>query len=233
MRPENPPASKYTALVRAGQWFQAVPVQLQDQLLALAAVRRLAHGTRLFARGDAPDGLYCVVEGAVRISTISETGKEALLAIVEQPHWFGEIALFDGQPRTHDAWGEGESVLLHVPRQGLAALLDMHPAYWRYFGLLLTHKLRTAFSVLEETALLPAAGRLTRRLVTMAEGYGEWKSNTRRVIHVPQEQLGQMLSLSRQTVNQLLKQLEAQGVIRLTRGGIEILDIDRLRTLAT
>jgi CRP/FNR family cyclic AMP-dependent transcriptional regulator len=184
MRPENSPASKYTALVRAGQWFQAVPVQLQEQLLALATVRRLAQGTRLL-------------------------------------------------PRTHDAWAEGESVVLHIPRQGLAALLDTHPAYWRHLGLLLTHKLRTAFSVLEETALLPAAGRLTRRLVTMAEGYGEWKSNTRRVIHVPQEQLGQMLSLSRQTVNQLLKQLEAQGAIRLTRGGIEILDIDRLRTLAT
>nr|WP_318841070.1 Crp/Fnr family transcriptional regulator [Noviherbaspirillum aerium] len=205
---------------------------LQDRLLAIAVLRRFGGGQRLFARGDPPDGLYCVVEGAVRITGIAESGKEALLAIIEQPHWFGEIALFDGQARTHDAWTEGATAILHFPQHALTELLASHPAYWREFGLLLAQKLRMTFLAVEEAALLSAAGRVARRLVAISEGYGEWKGRSRRGIQVSQEQLALMLSLSRQTVNQILKQLEAQGVIRLSRGGIEILDIYHLRHLA-
>lgn len=223
---------KYIPVIRAGSWFQALPPDLQEQLVRLASVLRLDAGRRLFARGDPEDGLYCVVDGAVRITGMSESGKEALLAIIDPPHWFGEIALFDRQSRTHDAWSEGPTVLIHVPQDALTELLEAQPAYWREFGLLLAHKVRASFMALEEWALLPASGRLARRLVTIAEGYGEWKDRTRRIIHVPQEQLALMLSLSRQTVNQILKQFEAQGAVRLSRGGIEILDIDALRKLA-
>lgn len=220
------------ARLRSGSWFQALPAQLQDELLRLGQLRRVGGGQRLFARGDPPDGLYCVLEGAIRISNVSDEGKEALLTMIETPHWFGEIALFDGLPRTHDAVAEGPAELLHIEQKALLAVLDDNPAWWRELALLLTQKIRLAFLVLEENALLPAAGRLARRLVSMAEGYGEWKDRSRRIIAVPQEQLALMLALSRQTVNQILKQFESQGVLRLGRGGIEILDIDKLRVLA-
>lgn len=222
----------YTALLRTGSWFQALDTALQDRLLALAQLRRLHAGQRLFARGDAPDGVYCVLEGAMRVGGLSEAGKEAVLALVEPPHWFGEISLVDGRPRTHDAWAEGGVTLLHVPQQALLELLAAQPVHWRAFGLLLTHKLRLTFTAMEETALLPADARLARRLLTMAEGYGDWKDRNRRILHVPQEQLALMLSLSRQTVNQILKQFEARQALRLSRGGIEIVDIAKLRELA-
>ena len=91
----------------SGQWFSHLPVSLQDSLLSAARLRRLSPGQRLFKRGDPPCGLYAVLEGAVRVGAVSEQGKEALLSLVEPPHWFGEICLFDGQPRTHDAYGSG------------------------------------------------------------------------------------------------------------------------------
>ncbi len=225
-------AAKYAPLLRAGTWFQSLPSALQERLLAMMTVRRLDGGQCVFVRGDAPDGMYGVVEGAIRITTISEGGKEALLAIIEQPHWFGEIALFDGKPRTHDARSEGPTVLVHLRQEALRSMLDAYPADWREFGLLMTQKIRTLFLSVEEVALLPAPSRLARRLVAIAEGYGEWKDRSRRSIHIPQEQLALMLSLSRQTVNQILKQLESQGAIRLARGGIEIIDIDKLRSLS-
>ena len=81
----------YRSQLQAGRWFQGLPEALQTHLLALAQPRQLPPGQRLFARGDAPCGLYCVVEGAIRISAVSENGKEALLILVEAPHWFGEI----------------------------------------------------------------------------------------------------------------------------------------------
>jgi CRP-like cAMP-binding protein len=214
----------------SGQWFSHLPVSLQDSLLSVARLRRLSPGQRLFKRGDPPCGLYAVLEGAVRVGAVSEQGKEALLSLVEPPHWFGEICLFDGQPRTHDAYGVGQCTLLHIPQNTLLALLDEHPQHWRQLALLMSQKLRMTFINLEQLSLLPAPARLAHRLLMIAEGYGQL-DEPRRVLQLPQEQLAAMLSLSRQTTNQILKDLQGQGILRLGYGEIEILDVQRLRAL--
>lgn len=215
----------------SGQWFSHLPVSLQDSLLAAARVRRLSPGQRLFKRGDPPCGLYAVLEGSVRIGAVSEQGKEALLSVVESPHWFGEICLFDGQPRTHDAFGLGHCVLLHLSQTVMLTLLDEQPVYWRQLALLMSQKLRLTFINLEQLSLMPTAARLAHRLLMIAEGYGEIDP-PRRVLQLPQEQLASMLSLSRQTTNQILKDLQGQGIVNLKYGEIEILDAQRLRMLA-
>ena len=121
----------WRARLMTGQWFSHLPVPLQDSLLASARLRRLSSGQLLFKRGDPPCGLYAVLEGSVRIGAVNEQGKEALLSLVEPAHWFGEICLFDGQPRTHDAFGVGQCVLLHITQATLLKLLDEQPVYWR------------------------------------------------------------------------------------------------------
>lgn len=215
-----------------GQWFSHLPAPLQDSLLDAGKLRRLPSGQRLFQRGDPPCGLYAVLEGAIRIGTVSEQGKEALLSLVEAPHWFGEICLFDGQPRTHDAFAMGSCTLLHIPQATLLALLDEHPVYWRQLALLMSQKLRLTFINLEQLSLMPAPARLAHRLLLIAEGYGELDP-PRRVLQLPQEQLASMLSLSRQTTNQILKDLQGQGILNLKYGEIVILDVGRLRGLAS
>lgn len=219
------------ASLSSGQWFSHLPLVLQDSLLALARERRLAPGQRLFQRGDPPCGLYAVLDGAVRIGTVSEQGKEALLSLIEAPHWFGEICLFDGQPRTHDAYAVGPTLLLQVPQAALLQWLDSHPEYWRQLALLMSHKLRLTFINLEQMTLMPAAVRLAHRLLMIAEGYGEIE-HSRHILQLPQEQLASMLGLSRQTTNQLLKELQGQGIVQLHYGEITILDPQGLRAAA-
>jgi CRP-like cAMP-binding protein len=219
------------ALLQRSAWFRSAPADMQAQLVETGRVVRLQAGERLFSRGDADDGLFCVLDGLVRIGAASPAGKEALLAVIEPVNWFGEIALFDNRPRTHNAYAERDSVLFHVPRAALAALLERMPAFWHVFGLLLTHKLRLAFDAIEEAALLPAAQRIARRLLLMAGGYGE-PGTLRHVLRVPQEDLAMMLALSRQTINQVLKQFETQGALKLRYAEIEIADVHKLRALA-
>ncbi|MGY2262516.1 Crp/Fnr family transcriptional regulator [Pseudomonas sp. SDO55104_S430] len=221
----------WRARLMRGQWFSHLPVSLQDSLLKAARLRQLTAGQRLFQRGDPPCGLYAVLEGAVRIGSVNEQGKEALLSLVEAPHWFGEICLFDGQPRTHDAFAMGPCTLLHIPQTALLALLDEQPVYWRQLALLMSQKLRLTFINLEQLSLMPAPTRVAHRLLMIADGYGQL-DQPRRVLQLPQEQLASMLSLSRQTTNQILKDLQGQGIIGLAYGEIEILDAVRLRALA-
>ncbi|GAA4420603.1 Crp/Fnr family transcriptional regulator [Acidovorax lacteus] len=222
------------ALLRTGRWFAGLPDALAQALMGMARVRTLAAGEVLFLRGDAPCGLYAVLRGGVRISGTGGTAEQArssLLIRLEPPSWFGEIAVFDHAARTHDAHADEPTTLLHVPQDRLRDWLAAHPEHWHALALLLTDKLRTAFVAMEELALLPAPQRLARRLVWMAEGYGQWNDAglSRRQLSLSQEQLALMLAISRQTTNQILKDLEARGLLRVQRGVIEILDLPGLR----
>jgi CRP/FNR family transcriptional regulator, cyclic AMP receptor protein len=230
--------SAVTALLERSAWFAGAPEALRGGLRAAGRVRTLRAGERLFLRGDPADGIYCVLEGAMRVGAASAAGREALLALVVPAQWFGEIALFDLGARTHDAYAERDTTLFHVPRAALVALLDGTPAWWRVFGLLLAQKLRLAFDAIEETALLPATPRVARRLLLLTTGYGEAGHDGARggrvvrVVRVPQEDLALMLALSRQTVNQILRQFERDGLVALRYGEIEIVDAARLEQQA-
>ena len=223
--------SDLAALTVPGGWFASIPQALREALLTNAEIRTIAAGQRLFARGDAPDGIYCVLTGVVRVTGITENGQEAILAMLESPQWFGEIALFDNEPRTHDAWAESDAKLLRVSQRALEKMLSERPDDWRHFGRLLTQKLRSVFVAMEDIFLLPPTARLARRLLSMAKGYGAWTDHTSRVISISQEQLGLMLSLSRQTVNQSLRELEDAGSIHRHRGSIEMVDLRKLEAL--
>ncbi|GAB2181686.1 Crp/Fnr family transcriptional regulator [Denitratisoma sp. agr-D3] len=194
----------------------------------MAVVRRIDDGQRLFARGAAADGLYSVLAGAVRVSVVADSGKEAIVNLFEAPHWFGEIALFDGERRTHDAHGVGDTTLLHLPQAPLLALLQREPAYWQDLGRLLTHKIRHLLTLFDDAVLQPAEVRLARRLLAFFDGYGHAPGAVAS-IRLGQESLGQMIGATRQTVNLILRQFEAEGIVDLGRGDIRLLDEDALR----
>lgn len=230
--PPSDPATlshPYPLLMRQDYWFATAPAAFQQGVLRLAQLKRLAPGQTLFSRGDPPNGLYCVLEGALRVSGLTEAGKEALLTLLEPPSWFGEIALFDGMPRTHHACADGATVLWHLPQEPLKALLDEDPSHWRHLGLLMALKLRLVFVGMEDRALLPADLRLARRLYLMAMNAPPERQHH---IDIPQEQLALLMSMSRQTINQILKDLESRDVVRLAYGKIEIPDLERLRGAA-
>lgn len=222
---------KWQARLATGHWFSHLPVPFQHSVLAQARQRQLTAGQYLFKRGDPPCGLYAVLDGSLRISAVNEHGKEAVLSLVQPPFWFGEICLFDGLPRTHDACAVGPCTLLQVPQQALLNILDEHPRYWRDLALLMSQKLRLSFIGLEQLSLMPGAARLANRLLMIVEGYGDIEPS-RRTVQLPQEDLAALLSLSRQTTNALLKDLQAQGIVRLGYGAIEVLDLQRLREAA-
>ena len=185
-------------------------------------------------RGDPSDGIYCILLGAVCFGAIAPAGKGSIVALAEAPQWFGEIALFDVGARTHDAWADIASTLLRLPSRHLMRILAEDPGRWQRLGRLLVHKLRIALSLLEDMALEPPRVRLVRCLVNLLEGYGQRKAEPSLSVRVSQERLGMMLSLNRQTVNELLRHLEQKSIVHyaaefasLTSAGSETLLVRR------
>ena len=227
-------AQHYLPVLNTGRWFTQLPAEFSAALLRMSRVRQLASGEVLFLRDSPPCGLYAVVSGSIRISGQSGRGddaREALLVVLPPPQWFGEITVFDGATRTHHAHAAEPTTLLQVPQAELLAWLQDHPQHWRDLAVLMADKLRLAFVNMEEQVVLSAPLRLARRLVGMAEGYGVQATGggTRRVLAVTQQELALMIGVSRQTTNQILKELEAQGILRVQRGGVDILDLPALR----
>jgi len=217
--------------LRSGVWFGQLAPERAQALLAAGRLKRLAAGETLFLRGDAADGLFAVLDGSLRISGNTADGKEAILSIIDAPQWFGEIAVFDGLPRTHDAVAESATRLLHVPAHALDGLLQVDPLWWRDLGQLMALRARLVLIGMEDLALHPAEVRLARRLLMLVQA-GPQAQAGQMLHHLPpvvlsigQQQLGMMLSLSRQTVNQLLHGLQAQGIVQVAYGRIELRDM--------
>jgi len=219
---------RYRSQLETTPWFRGLPVELRDYLVSHASLLRLEKGGSLYRRGDPSHGLYAVLGGALAIGTVGMDGKEALLAILGPTAWIGEISLFDGLPRPSDATAMSRTLLLHVPETALRNLLDAEPRYWREFALLMAQRLRVMFDNTEAMSLLPAAQRVANRLLMIAGGYGGLNATQNR-IRLSQDSLASMVSLSRQTTNQLLRNLESQRILSLKSGEIAILDFERLR----
>lgn len=218
--------------IEAGAWFAALPQAMRQRLLADAVPRRLEAGEVLFRRDDPFDGLYAVASGAILIHAPDAQGKVALLGLLAPGAWFGEICLFDGLRRTHAASASIRAAVMHLPRSRLDAMLAEHPHWWREFGKLLAGKTREAFRYVEEAQLLPPLARTARRLAAIGRSYGDALDAPHPLsIHLPQEQLGQMLGLSRQTVNQALRELEARGLLSLRYADIELRDLRALEEM--
>mgnify|MGYP000959857644 CR=1 FL=1 len=224
-------AHRYAPLLLQGSWFSGISPQLRQSLLDQANVLVFGAGQEIFAYGDEQQGIYAVVDGCVSISRYRHDGKEALLTIIDPANWFGEITLFDKQKRTHRASSIGESTLLYLDGHSLDKLLSQHPQYWQDFGLLLTHKVRVLMDMAEDLAVCSTTQRVAKRLILIAENYGMWTNQSRRMIDTPQEQLAMMMFMTRQTINQVLKDLARQQLIKLHYGAIEILDLEGLKRL--
>jgi CRP-like cAMP-binding protein len=219
---------RYRSQLETTPWFRGLCVELQDYLITHASLVTLDRGQLLYRRGERSYGLYAVLGGALALGSVGMDGKEALLAVLGPTAWVGEISLFDGLPRPNDATAVSRTLLLHVPEVALQSLLDTTPAYWRDFALLMAQRLRVLFENSEAISLLPVAQRVANRLLMIAGGYGGLNAAQSR-IRLSQDSLASMVSLSRQTTNQLLRTLESQQIVSLKSGEIAILDFDRLR----
>jgi CRP-like cAMP-binding protein len=158
--------------IDAGPWFSKLSPVLRQEILDRSTVRRLADGASLASRGAAAQEWCGVARGAVRISTISLSGKQVTLTYAEPGTWFGDIALFDGLPRTHDADAHGPTTLLVVRRPEFRELLARHVELYDALLRLNCRRLRLMFDHFEDLNTRPLRSRLARQLLLLARSYG-------------------------------------------------------------
>lgn len=216
-----------------GPWFSKLSPALRADILGRAQVRRLANGALLTARGTAADEWCGVAKGAVRISSVSLSGKQITLTYAEPGVWFGDIALFDGLPRTHDANAHGDTTLLVVRKADFRELLARHVELYDALLRLQCRRLRLMFDAVEDLNTRPLAARLAKQLLLLARSYGVAEGGEIRIgLQLAQEDLAQLLGASRQRVNQELKGFERDGALRVEPARLVVLSREKLLAIA-
>jgi CRP/FNR family transcriptional regulator, cyclic AMP receptor protein len=219
--------------IESGSWFSKLSPALRQAILARATLRRLADGATLSARGTPAQEWVGVARGAVRVSSVSLSGKQVTLTYVEPGTWFGDIALFDGLPRTHDASAHGETTLLIVRKSDFKELLAQHVELYDALLRLNCRRLRLMFDTIEDLNTRPLAARLAKQVLLLARAYGIEQGDEIRIgLQLAQEDLAQLLGASRQRVNQELKGFERDGAVRIEPTRLVVLSKDKLLAIA-
>ena len=220
------------AAINNGRWFSSLSPSLRHDILRCSFVKRYKDGELICARGDAAEAWSAVARGAVRVSSTSITGKQVTLTYVEPGVWFGDVAMFDGERRTHDAYAHGETSMLMVTRADLQKILSQHVELYEALLRLHARRIRQLFGLVEDLNTLPLRARLAKQLVHLVRSYGVPQladgREMRIGLHLAQEELAQLLGASRQRVNQELKAMERENVIRIEPGGLVVRDRDAL-----
>jgi CRP-like cAMP-binding protein len=219
--------------IETGSWFARLSPNLRNDILSRVLIRRYPDGIQIASRGADPVEWCGVARGAVRISSVSLSGKQVSLTYVEPGHWFGDIALFDGLPRTHDATTHGPTTVLVVRRPDFNELLSRHVELYDALMRLNCRRLRLMFNIYEDLNTKPLAARLAKQVVMLANAYGVRQGDEIRIgLHLAQEDLAQLVGASRQRVNQELKNFEREAAVRVEPTRLVVLDADKLSRIA-
>jgi CRP/FNR family transcriptional regulator, cyclic AMP receptor protein len=218
--------------INSGRWFASLSPSLRHDILRCAYVKRYKDGELLAARGDPPEEWIACARGAVRVSSTSITGKQITLTYVEPGIWFGDVSIFDGDRRTHDAYAHGDTTVLCVAKADFKKILATHTELYEAMLRLQSRRIRQLFGLVEDLNTLPLRARLAKQLLHLVRSYGVPSLSDGREMRISlqlaQEELAQLLGASRQRVNQELKSMEREEAIRIEPGGLVVRNRDAL-----
>ena len=225
----RPSSSKLTVL-RKHPYFADLAPEAFEQLFRYAKLTTYKRGATICSKGDPGTSLFAVLSGTVKISVSSPDGRNAILNLIGAGDIFGEIAVLDGQARTADATANTNCELYVIDRRDFLPFVRSQPALAMKFIEILCTRLRWTSDQVEQVILQDLPGRLAATLLGLIE-----KRNLdpeRRTIAVTQQEISEMVGMTRESINKQLRAWAGRGWVRLEHGAIVVLDADALRELS-
>lgn len=204
----------------ADHMLSGLPTNLFSNLFAKSRPVSLKVGQSLFLSGDPSDGCYRLDEGLLKVSVITATGGERILAILGPGAVVGELSMLDGTPRSASVEALRESKLCFVSSAIFEEFANDHPEIYRHGMMLLARRLRATNHALVAATFMSLKGRVARVLLSMAEAFGHEVGKGRILIRqkVTQTDLAAMAGISRENVSRILSHWMREAVISRLAG---------------
>jgi CRP-like cAMP-binding protein len=214
-------------MLRASLWSRSLAAQQIARVEAETQVRTLPVGVPVCRKGEPVDHWIGVIDGLVKMTSVTPEGKTTTFLGVTSGGWFGEGSLLKDRTRKYDVVTLRESIVAYMPRATFEWLLDTSIDFNRFLLMQLNERLGQFIAMVEYERLLETDARVARSLASLFNPvlYPEQADE----VQLSQEEVGYLTGISRQRANQALQVLEKAGLIKVEYGRIRILDLDGLR----
>ena len=212
--------------IEAQPWFAGVPVALQERLRDEVSVQHADKGTVMMPAGSAVQGWHAVLSGLVMLQSPASQGRASAFIGVPDGEWFGEGSAMKPEPRRYHVVALRPTTLLCLPLPLFATLRESSLAFNQFLVQHLNMRLGQAMTIIEAGRTQSPEHRVALYLSRLF-----WRSTRR--LNLTQDELGQLVGLSRQTVNRVLRTLEELGIVSLDFGKVAIVDDEALGAYLT
>lgn len=208
--------------------LSALPEAGRERVLAAARRRTYADGDVLVRQGDEAASIYLLESGRVVVRYMTPSGDSVILGVMGPGEMLGEGGLFSGrQERSASVQAVGEVVARVLREDQLAALRAAHPEVDDFLLAALARRVDRLSRLVAEAHYVPVGRRVARRLFEAARAFADGPGPV--VVPLTQDDLAALAGATRPTVNPVLRKLAADGVVRVLRGRVEVLDAKALR----
>lgn len=214
--------------------FSDLTQQERQALEKIALVKQLAAGKEIARVSEPVDGLYLVIDGKIRVESLTKDGKYYSVGTLPRGDVHGLISALDEQPSLHYAWAVTETTSIVIPPQAVRELVYRNAAFNAKVIQCLCKRGRMSFAINDRFALAKSAQRVAQSLLALFAGEHslDAPASLEGEIKINQQELSSMLALSRMTVNRTLKDLERRGLLILGYNRVRINDLEGLRGFA-
>ena len=204
-----------------------------EALRALGRVRRFPVGAALFNEREPGDAVFVLMSGRVKLSCVTEAGREAVLGIREPGELIGEMSAIDDAPRSATATALERVEVLTVGREAFVSFLERTPGVALVLLRMIAPRLRDSDRKRIEYLGQDSVGRVCSRLVELADRFGAPEGDGVHIeLAITQEDLAGWTGSSREAVIRALRTLRELGWIETRRRGVTLLQVEQLRRRA-
>jgi CRP-like cAMP-binding protein len=220
------------AILEAHFLLHHLPAETLENLSRYARLQNFAKGDVIVQKGATGGGMMAMVEGRVKISTVSPDGKEVILDFINPGEVFGEIALLDNRERTADAIAMEACQVLVLERRDFLPFLERHPQTCIKLLSVLCGRLRHTNQLIEDSLFLNVESRFAKRLLGFARQYGEPQPDGILIrLKLSQQEIAALIGVTRESVNKQLSAWQERGWVKVSRGAILVTDIEALESV--
>jgi CRP-like cAMP-binding protein len=229
MAESDPP--RLVDLLATSAWWPGLDDTQRSRTLAEIEERRFSGGNVVMRKGETVDAWTGVIDGLVKMSSVSAAGKSVTFTGVGPGGWFGEGSLLKNEARKYDIVALRDTRIAWMPRATFDWLLGSSLAFNRFLLIQLNERLGQFIGLVEYERLLEPDARVARCLAEMFNPH--LYPGHREQLAISQEEIGYLCGVSRQRVNQALQVLARARVVEPVYGGIRIVDLAALRRYGT
>jgi CRP-like cAMP-binding protein len=174
----------------------------------------------VFAQGDPADAVFYIQKGKVKVTVISEQGKEAVVAILAADEFFGEGCLAGQAQRIATAAAMTESVIVRLEKAAIVRVIHQEPAFSEMFiAHLLGRTIRVEADLVDQ--LFNSSEKRLARVLLLLANFGKESKPEPVIAKISQETLAEMIGTTRSRVSFFMNKFRKLGFIHYN-GGIEV-----------